>query len=190
MQKILIVNSNIKQCTILKKTIKNAFPNWKLEIVHCYSDGKILVTESLQNNDYFTLFLLDKNLTMIQKDYSGYELADYIRKYPTYFTTPMLFFATTSEDSLYALTKYHCYNYILKPYTPEQILGEIQQMLYTKVLKRDSLEIRDTNRIVHTISHDDILYFTSNAPHVLTIVTKYNSFSSREYTIDGFLQKL
>lgn len=190
MQKILIVNSNIKQCTILKETIQNAFPNWKLEIIHCYLDGKVLVRESLQTNDSFTLFLLDKNLTKVQKDHRGYELADYIRKNPVYFTTPMLFFAATSEDCLYTLSKYHCYNYILKPYSPVQILEEIQQMLFTKVLKKDCLEIKDINRIVHTISHDDILYFTSNAPHVLTIITKESSIHTREYTIDGLLQKL
>lgn len=190
MQKILIANNDTEQCTILKETIQGLFPDWKLEFVHCYLDGKVLIKESFQTNDYFTLFLLDKDLSKVQKDYHDSELADYIRKNPAYFTTPMLFFATTSEDCLYTLSKYHCYNYILKPYSPDQILEEIHKMLFTHILRRDSLEIKDINRIVHIVGYDDILYFTSNAPHVLTIITKESSIYTREYTIDGLLQKL
>ncbi|MCI8410831.1 MAG: LytTR family transcriptional regulator [Lachnospiraceae bacterium] len=63
-------------------------------------------------------------------------------------------------------------------------------MLFTKVLKKDYLEIRDTNRVVYSVAYNDILYFTSNAPHILTIVTKDNSFDTREYTLEGLLQKL
>lgn len=129
-------------------------------------------------------------MSKVQKDYHDSELADYIRKNPAYFTTPMLFFATTSKDCLYTLSKYHCYNYILKPYSPNQILEEIQQMLFTKVLKEDPLEIKNTNRIVHIVPHDDILYFTSNTPHVPTIITKESLIQTRDYTIDGLLRKL
>ena len=190
MQQILIVNNDIEQCIILKDTIHSAFPNWKIETAHCYSDGKLLVTESIQTNNCFTLFLLDKQLSRTQEDHSGYILAEYIRKNSEYFTTPMLFFANTSDDSLYALSKYHCYDFILKPYSPEQILEEIRQMFLTEVLKTNYLEITDTNRVVHLVSHDDILYFTSDAPHILTIITKKISIHTREYTINGLLQKL
>lgn len=190
MQKILIANSNIKQCTILRNAIYSAFPNWEIETAYCYSDGKLLVKESIQTKKLFTLFLLDKQLSETQEDYSGYILAKYIRKNPKYFTTPMLFFADTLEDSIYALSQYHCYDFILKPYTPKQIVEEIHQMLFTKVLKRDYLEIRDTNRVIYSVAYNDILYFTSNAPHILTIVTKDNSFNTREYSLEGLLQKL
>lgn len=151
MQKILIANNDTEQCTILKETIQGLFPDWKLEFVHCYLDGKVLIKESFQTNDYFTLFLLDKDLSKVQKDYHDSELADYIRKNPAYFTTPMLFFATTSEDCLYTLSKYHCYNYILKPYSPDQILEEIHKMLFTHILRRDSLEISCPHQLYHQI---------------------------------------
>ncbi|MBD5089450.1 MAG: DNA-binding response regulator [Clostridiales bacterium] len=190
MQQILIVNNDIEQCTILKDTINSAFPNWKIETAHCYSDGKLLVKESVQTNNCFTLFLLDKQLSNTQEDHSGFVLAEYIRKNPEYFTTPMLFFANTSDASLYALSKYHCYDFILKPYSPKQILEEIHQMLLIGVLKTEHLEIRDTTRVVYLVPHKDILYFTSDVPHILTIVTKNNSIHTREYTINGLLQKL
>lgn len=190
MQKILIVNSNIKQCTILRNAIHSAFPNWEIETAYCYLDGKLLVKESIQTKKLFTLFLLDKQLSETQEDHRGYILAKHIRKNPKYFITPMLFFADTLEDSIYALSQYHCYDFILKPYSPKQIVEEIHQMLFTKVLKRDYLEIRDTNRVVYSVPYNDILYFTSNAPHILTIVTKDNSFNTREYSLEGLLQKL
>lgn len=190
MQKILIANSNIKQCSILRNAIHSAFPNWEIETAYCYSDGKLLVKESIQIKKLFTLFLLDKQLSETQEDHSGYILAKYIRKNPEYFTTPMLFFADTLEDSINALSQYHCYDFILKPFSPEQIVEEIHKMLFTKVLKRDYLEIRDTNRVVYSVAYNDILYFTSNAPHILTIVTKDNSFNTREYSLEGLLQKL
>ena len=190
MQRILITEDNVEQCTMLRNTIQNAFPDWKIETANCYSDGEQLITKSIQTKDYFTLFLIDIQLSEGQKNCSGFLLAEYIRENPAYFTTPMLFLANTSDDSLYALSKYHCYNFILKPYSTEQILEQIHQMLLTGVLKREYLEIKDINRVTYLVSFHDILYFTSNAPHILTIVTKENSFHTREYTIDGLLQKL
>ncbi|MCI8410830.1 MAG: hypothetical protein HFJ09_16475 [Lachnospiraceae bacterium] len=94
MQKILIVNSNIKQCTILRDAIHSAFKKWEIETAYCYSDGKLLVKESVQTKKLFTLFLLDKQLSKTQEDHSGYILAKYIRKNLEYFTTPMLFLQT------------------------------------------------------------------------------------------------
>lgn len=190
MQRLLITEDNKEQCTILKNTIQNAFPNWKIETANCYSDGEKLIMKSIQTKNYFTLFLISVQLFKKQEDCSGFVLAEYIRQDSAYFTTPMLFLANTSDDSLYALSKYHCYDFILKPYSPKEILEQIRQMLLTGVLKKEYLKIKDTNRITYLVSFRDILYFTSNAPHILTIVTKETSFHTREYTIDGLLQKL
>lgn len=190
MQKILIVNSDIEQCTLLKKTIQSTFPNWKIETVHCYLDGKLCISESIKNEDYFTLFFLDKDLPKTHENHNSYVLAEFIRKNPAYYITPMIFFTNTSEDNLYAFSHFHCYNCFLKPYSQEQILEEIHQMLFMKVLKPKHLEIKDTNRVLYSVPQNDILYFTSDAPHILKIVTKDNLFHTREYTIKGLLHKL
>lgn len=91
MQLILIVDNDATQCTTLKNTIQKAFPNWKSIIAHCYSDAERLVEESIETNSCFTLFLLDIQLSGNQDNRDGYILAEYIRKKPEYYTTPMLF---------------------------------------------------------------------------------------------------
>lgn len=42
------------------------------------------------------------------------------------------------NDYLYALSEIHCYNYIVKPFAPEDTLFQIEQMLHTGYLVEDS----------------------------------------------------
>lgn len=69
-------------------------------------------------------------------------------------------------------------------------MEQIHQMLLTGFLKTSYIEIKDTQRITHQILQNDIIYFTSSAPHILTIVTKDATLKTRTYTIEGLLKRL
>lgn len=65
----------------------------------------------------FDLFLLDVQLP----GKSGFVLAEHIRSMPEYTLTPILFITGNERDCLSAFRTYHCYDYINKPVSGEEL---------------------------------------------------------------------
>jgi len=70
---------------------------------------------SIEKENYFSLFLLDIQLSHEEGDRGGFIFANEIRKIPSYYMTPLLFLTAVSDENYFALSHYHCYNYIAKP---------------------------------------------------------------------------
>lgn len=67
-----------------------------------------------------------------------------------------------------ALTQFHCYNFITKPYRKETVLEQLRQMLLTGYLQ-DVLDIADTQRIHHRLQPQDIRYIESRS-HTISFI--------------------
>ena len=188
MHNILIVEDNYTQLESLKHTICNHYPNWNVKTASNYTDAKDLLNESITTGNSFSLFLFDIQLTQEPGDRGGFFLAKEVRKQPVYYKTPILFLTAVSDEGNFALSEFHCYNYITKPYTSSDILRQLEQMLITGYLE-DTLEITDTNRIKHRI-HCDEIYTIESKSHTLIMTTTHGSFTTREYTLENILKIL
>lgn len=189
MYQILIVEDNPAQLSMLEETIRNAYPTWNIHCANNYEEALHYIEHSIFDHKYYTLFLLDIQLTQDPTDRGGYTLAEEIRKNTPYFKTPLLFLTAVSDDYCYALSNFHCYNYISKPYTKKDILFQLHQLLLTGYLEKNSILFADTNRIQHQIFIDDIYYIEVQS-HTLTLHTKNGTFFTREYSLDTIALEL
>ena len=181
MQHILIVEDDLIQCNMLKDTIHQEYPTWDIDTAVCYDDAIELLETSIENNKKYHLFLLDVQLSTSPGDRGGFFLAKELRKKSVYYKTPILFLTAVSDEGSYALSEFHCYNYISKPYTKEAILFQISQMLLTGYLEQNIL-VADTKRLFHRINTSEICYVEALS-HQISIHTIHDTIVTREYTL-------
>lgn len=181
MNRVLIVEDNNNQCAFLQKTLQAEYPLWEICVANTYKDGLQLLDISIENKQYFTLFLLDVQLTTVADDRGGFLLAEYIRKQPNYYRTPILFLTAVLNDGIFALSNYHCYNYITKPYSAEDIINQLEQMQFSGYLDK-TITIVDTKRIQHMIPIDNI-QFIECEKHNIYIYDDHSKYITRQYTL-------
>lgn len=189
MPKILIVEDDNSQQKMLTETIHSKYPSWTTQVASNYEDALFCLQQSLETKQYFSLFLLDIQLSQNPGDRGGYIFANEIRKNSPYFMTPLLFLTAISDDNHFALSHYHCYNYIAKPYTKETILFQLQQMLLTGYLKNTTLKLQDLDHVYHQVPISSIEAIQSKG-HVLIFQLQNGTIHSREYSLSTILEKL
>lgn len=189
MSKLLIVEDDEVQKIALEEGIREAYPNWCILSTNTYEEACQILLTSIEQQDYFSMFLLDIQLEQKSGDMSGFVLAEQIRSYKEYFKTPIMFLTSISEKTQFALATYHCYNYITKPYEIDDILYQIEQMIFTGYLEENTITITDTNRITHRIMQDDIIYMEFKS-HQVIIRTTSGDFVTREHTTPKVLRHL
>lgn len=189
MHKILIVEDDKTQAKELYNSLGCEYPHWEIHTAYTFDEGYKEIQLSIDKNELFSLFLLDIQLSEQTSDMSGFELARHIRSYRAYFKTPILFLTSISDKTSYALSNFHCYNYINKPYTSKEILCEIQQMLLTGFISDAALYIIDTDRIRHRIMQRDICYIESKS-HILIITTINGQITTRQTKLSTLLDQL
>ena len=189
MHKILILEDETAQRTMLYETIKNSYNDWEIIQADSYDSAKKLLEQSIKEQSHFTLFLLDVQLSDNAGDRGGFFIAREIRKQMPYFMTPILFLTAVSDEGSFALSQFHCYNYISKPYSSKDILFQIEQMLLTGYMQ-NMIQINDTTRIRHKIFINDIYTIESSKGHTITLSTKHGDYTTREYSLESIQDKL
>lgn len=189
MHNILIVEDNPEQNRELRESIHHSYPNWKISSAYSFEEANDMLVQSIHMNDYFSMFLLDVQLKDDPCDFGGFVLANEIRSQKAYYTVPILFLTSVSEKTSYALSNFHCYNYITKPYSPDDVIGQIHQMLMTGFLETNSIRITDTDRIQHRIVQQDICYIEAKS-HLVIINTTDGSITSRETVFSSLKEQL
>ena len=157
--------------------------------VHSSKDAIDVIANSVVNGELFSLFLLDIQLQVESSDRGGFHVAEYIRKQPCYYTTPLLFLTFIQNDIQIALNNFHCYNYITKPYSTEDVISQLEQMTLSGILREQCLSLTDTDNIHHRIMQKDILYI-HNKVHVLSLVTTIGTICTRKYTLKTIQEEL
>lgn len=184
MHNLLIVEDDSIQKEELFLSILKRYPNWNIICAEDFNEAKQIISDSIVQKDYFSLFLLDVQLKEDPCDFGGFVLAGEIRSLKPYYTTPILFLTSVSEKTQFALANYHCYNYITKPYLTSDVIFQIQQMLQTGFLEENSITIIDTNRIRHRVILKDICYIETRS-HSLVLSTLLGDITTREFTFSS-----
>ena len=140
------------------------------------------IQESLETGRYFSLFLLDIQLSDDSSNRDGFNIANFLRKQSCYYKTPILFLTSVKSDIKIGLSNFHCYNYITKPYTRAQIINELKHMAITGILTEQSLVVTDTDGIRYYIRLEDLIMVTVKS-HVLTLFTTIGKLYTRQYSL-------
>ncbi len=186
--RIMIVEDNIDQLNFLRSTILSEYPNWLVHTASDYSSAEALLINSISDALPYTLFLKDNRISDSDEDQSGFALSELLRSYPLYYRTPILFLTSVSDARPTAISQFHCYNYISKPYSRADIIHQIQQMLLTGYLD-NFITIHSTDRISYKLLPSDIQMITARQ-HILHITANRYSFNTREYTLSQIITVL
>lgn len=184
MNKALIVEDDTVQARLLLDTIQESFPNWQLSYAPSYPEAQKLLRESLQTEEYYSLFLLDIQLSNEPDDRGGFLLAKELRTYKPYYRAPILFLTVLSNEQSIALTHFHCYNYLAKPYKLEDIIYQLRQMQITGYFEHELIALFDTNHIRHRVPLSTINYGMAQS-HIVTLYTDNGKIVTRDYSLEA-----
>ena len=182
MKSIMIIEDNIDTrkgiCNIVRD-IDN-----KIVILETGSDEKAL---SLAKAQYIDLFIIDIEL----EDYSGYELAEKLRKINKYKFTQIIFITGFVDYKLDAYVKLNCYKYITKPFTRKDVLNAVEEVINYGMKKETTSKKLNfkQNGIVYPIKVSEIL-FISYSIRKLCVITKKEKFEFSGYTLTKLMEDL
>lgn len=132
MIKILVVEDSPKDL-LLYKNVLEKFEG--IQVNYALSGEEAL--EVLEYNQ-IDIFILDIELPGI----SGLELAGKIRDLPNYALTLIMFITGYEKNQLEAFKKFHCYDYIIKPFSSREFHKKI-----TLLIKNMSIEQQKKSRV-------------------------------------------
>lgn len=113
----------------------------------------------IANRYDISLFIIDIQLT----DYKGTDLANKLRNSQKYRYTPMIFATAIATEELRAYREIKCYDYLVKPFTKDEVKKAIFSLLdYLENVRGDSRTIRlEQKGFIFEYRLLDILYIES-----------------------------
>lgn len=140
----------------------------------------------LQEEPKIFAFFLDISLTAGNKDLGGLEFSRFLQENSTYRHTPILFVTSYGDYMNHALNTFHCFAFLLKPYTKEDLFEQLDDLFDTRL---EQLYIRDPEGIYHSLRLDSLLYVHSEGRY-LHYVTTEKEVRSRQFSMGELPQKL
>lgn len=154
----LILEDNIEQLTRLANIIQTNFPS-----IHVLKATNYNGAYYLAKHENIHLFLLDIQLDPVHSDaLTGIDFGYILRSSDTYHYTPIIYVTSIANQMECALNTLHCQNYILKPYSNDEILSAIRYLLQSTYADSESLRVMDHTGIYHRISKQNILFIEAN----------------------------
>jgi len=158
-------------------------------------DSKIIILETEYAEKAFLLcekhsidaFFFDIQLL----DYSGIELAKKIRNKTQYFFTPIVFITAVPTKELEAFKTVHCYDYIIKPFSVNEVSEMFEKIIYYGVKKeKEKKTIRlEQKAFTHEINQEDIIYIEVKYKK-LYIITRNETSIYTTYTLIDIVELL
>lgn len=182
MGKILIVEDEIVIRSGLVQIAKKY--NTSLNIVETG-----LATEALKiaMSERIDAFFLDIQL----EDYSGLELAKKIREVDCYKFTPIIFITAMYSRELEAFRNIHCYDYIIKPFSEEEITRVFQEVITNGIIPekvKPIIKIKEKG-YTYILNQEDLIYIESRN-RKLFVKTIYEEMDISSQTLAKFSEEL
>lgn len=182
MLNILVVEDNTIARKNLVKMLKNLNGDICIFEANC---GKQAI--EILKKEAIGLFFLDIQLP----DFSGLKIAEIIRSIDRYELTYIVFITTNVIYQLEAFKKYHCYDFIEKPYKKEDVL-EVSKRLIKGIKATDTKEETisfELKNCILNIRVQDILYIEAQRKNCI-VHTKMNLYTIPNMIMKRILEKM
>lgn len=192
--KVYIVEDNSAQRAILEQTITNyqLFSDWEFELGCSTGSGDELL-EKVDRRNQWNVYFLDINLDEEADLKNGFAVAQEIRKFdPLGF---IVFITVRSELSFLTFQyRVQALDFIIKDPNVD-IRERVHSCLKTIEQRLDLLTTSQTIKLntgneITTFMVDDILYFSSNKGHILSLHTKNNEYLIYQNTLNHLEEQL
>ncbi|QAT42109.1 LytR/AlgR family response regulator transcription factor [Aminipila luticellarii] len=140
MIKIMVVEDSEKDA-LLYKNVLNKIQG--VEVYYALSGEEAL---GIAQREHFDIFVLDIELPGI----SGLQLAGKLRAMPEYVLTLIMFITGYTQNQLEAFKRFHCYDYIIKPFNSREFRKKI-----VTLIKNVNVE-KQTKQRIKVILYPDI----------------------------------
>lgn len=153
MVNILIVEDSNHDMGLYRKAI---IPQTDVNLFYSESAEEAL---HVMEDNKIDIFFLDIELPGI----SGFELAGKIRAVPAYSLAYIVFITGYSQNQLDAFKEFHCYDYIVKPFTAEEFSSKLNALIGQVAVVKKKTESRKLVPIValngeYLVCLDDIFF--------------------------------
>lgn len=154
MKKILILEDNEAHMKALNRILSDIND---IQIFEAYNMAQ---ANYMLSFNVFDVFLIDIILdTKVPGDVSGIDFVNQIRDNKRYQYTPVIFITSLEDPKLAAYKELHCYNYIEKPFDPEEVLKTVKEAIEIPVPlpKKEYVYFRKDG-ILYSVKVDEIVY--------------------------------
>lgn len=178
---IMILEDNQTQLDGLRQLLAHRYSDSE---IYCYSEFSS--AQNAVSTIIFDLFILDIHISDDSPDGDGVAIGHYIRQISHYKRTPILFLTSITDRISSCLNDLHCYSYITKPYSENDLYRAIDSLRDltpdTVSVHNQYISVKSTNCIYIRILCSDILYIEGSS-HYLTIYCKNKIVPTSEYCL-------
>lgn len=143
----------------------------------------------LLNSFKFGLFLLDIELSKEETEPDGIDFGKKIRGMPGYKHIPVIFITGMADKVLKTLQEIHCASYLVKPFSPEQLIEAVEYATETEMETKEELLLKDSNGVYQRIDPESILYLESSGKNII-IHTEIYIITIANYSVTKIQQML
>jgi len=184
-KKVLILEDNVQTAKVIEKVISGL--EYKVNIIKADSIEMAYKSALEKTIDVFIIdIILD---TSAPGDTSGIAFADRVRKLPKYLFTPMIFITALADPELYAYRNIHCFGYIEKPFSVQQVSTLLNQALnYSTKKEDDEIIYLRRDGILYSVHLKNMVYLQVQR-HVMKIFLQKENIEIPYKTIKSFLEE-
>lgn len=185
---ILVVEDNYDDMEYVCTILKELEPEPTL-----YKAGKATKALDIVCTNPIDLALLDIELP----DMSGFSLANRIRNMDEYGLLPLVFITGTDANPLAAHKRYHCYDYIRKPFTAKTFRKILEPLIKGLVRKKQNREessekrekvvLLETKEEMFVVKYRDIL-FAEISGRTITVHMRDRKISGIRMKLEDFIR--
>ena len=184
-KKVLILEDNLQTAQALAAILKENERKITIRYTSCIQEAyRVSIEETID------VFIIDIILqTTKPGDTSGIKFAAAIRRIEKYYFTPMFFITALADPKLYAYRDLHCFGYIEKPFSKEQVKKLLAEALHYKTKNpEDSNVYFRKDGILYSVKLSQVVYVQVQH-HRMQIVTEKDTLEIPYKTIKSFLQE-
>ena len=185
-KKVLILEDNLQTAQVIADIVKEN----EREIIIRYASSvqeayRISIEETLD------VFIIDIILqTTKPGDTSGIKFAKAIREIEKYYFTPMLFITALADPELYTYRDLHCFGYIEKPFSRDQVKNILAGALrYETRRSVNPIIYFRKEGILYSVKLSEIIYIQVRY-HKMDVVKRKEIIEIPYKTIKSFLQEI
>lgn len=180
MKTILIIEDE----TAIREHLASEAKKANSKIIVKLADSKKDAIDIAMKND-IDAFFIDIHLV----DSNGIDLAKHLRKVPKYQFVPMVFITGAPNMELETFRQTHCYDYILKPFTDEQLKEVFSGILgnYFSMLETKEKVVLDFGYCTRLVDADDIVY-VEYSDRKIRLITTSGHIDYKHISLKKFMQ--
>ena len=183
--KISLVEDDNIQLNALKSTLNELIPDSLIDTAGTYTDAIKLINRQSS----YDIFYLDIDLNSEDNNSNGLAIGEFIRGLSIYKNTPIIYVTSFTDKINFAVNKIHCYSYLVKPYTTEDVSNSLRDIIDSDLINEKPISFKTIDGIIFKIMPSDIIRIISEN-HGITVYTNSYSFNTRFFSLDSILEIL